>query len=152
MQGVPGAVDTASGFAVWDAGWMIMIIVGCWALLTATRLTRGEEDAGRAELVLCRPVAARQALAANLATLAVAAAGVGVAAALPFIVLGEPVGGAVLWGPGWRRVRRCDAALGALVAQVIEPRRRAVSVGLGLLAAAFVLRVVANSADGRRGC
>ena len=41
------------------------------------------------------------------------------------------------------------AALAMLVAQVVEPRRRAVSVGLGLLAAAFVVRVVANSADRR---
>ena len=41
------------------------------------------------------------------------------------------------------------AALGALVAQVVEPRRRAVSAGLGLITAAFLLRVVANSADGR---
>jgi ABC-2 type transport system permease protein len=35
------------------------------------------------------------------------------------------------------------------VAQAVAPRRAAVSVGLGLLAAAFVVRVVANSADGR---
>ena len=68
MQGVPGAVDTAGGFAVWDGGWMLMIIVGCWALLTATRLTRGEEDSGRAELVLSQPLTARQALGAHLAS------------------------------------------------------------------------------------
>ena len=24
LQGVPGAVDTAGGFAVWDGGWMLM--------------------------------------------------------------------------------------------------------------------------------
>ena len=90
MQGVPGAVDTAGGFAVWDGGWMLMIIAACWALLTATRLTRGEEDAGRAELVLARPLTARRMLGAHLATMGAAAAGVGVAAALPFVVLGEP--------------------------------------------------------------
>ena len=149
MQGVPGGVDTAGGFAVWDGGWMLMIIVGCWALLTATRLTRGEEDSGRAELVLSRPLTARQALGAHLATLGAAAAGVGVAAALPLIVLGEPRAAAVLWGLGLGALCAVAAALGTLVAQVVEPRRRAVSVGLGLLAAAFVVRVVANSADRR---
>ena len=149
MQGVPGAVDTAGGFAVWDGGWMLMIIVACWALLTSTRLTRGEEDAGRAELVLSRPLTAPQAVRAHLASMGAAAAGVGVAAALPFIVLGEPAAAAALWGLGLAALCAVAAALGTLVAQVVEPRRRAVSVGLGLLAAAFVVRVVANSADRR---
>jgi ABC-2 type transport system permease protein len=149
MQGVPAGVDTAGGFAVWDGGWMLMIIVACWALLTAARLTRGEEDSGRAELMLCRPLTTRQALGANLAAMGTAAAGVGLAAAGAFIVVGEPAAGAVLWGAGLGVLCAVAAALGALVAQVVEPRRRAVSVGLGLLAAAFVLRVVANSADRR---
>ncbi len=149
MQGVPGAVDTAGGFAVWDGGWMLMIIAACWALLTATRLTRGEEDAGRAELVLARPLTARRMLGAHLATMSAAAAGVGVAAALPFVVLGEPADGAVLWGVGLGALCAMAAALAMVVAQVVEPRRRAVSVGLGLLAAAFIVRVVANSADRR---
>ena len=149
MQGVPGAVDTAGGFAVWDGGWMLGLIVSCWALLTATRLTRGEEDSGRAELVLCRPLTARQALVGQLAALGTAAAGVAVAAAVPFILLGEPAGAAVLWGLGLAGLCAVAAALGTLVAQVIEPRRRAVSAGLALFAAAFVLRVVANSADRR---
>jgi ABC-2 type transport system permease protein len=149
MQGLPGAVDTAGGFAVWDGGWMLMLIVGSWALLTVARLTRGEEDSGRAELVLSRPVTARQALVANLSTMLVASIGTGLAAALPFIVLGEPVGGALLWGAGLGAFTAVTAALGALVAQIVEPRRRVISAGLGLVAAAFLLRVVANSADNR---
>jgi ABC-2 type transport system permease protein len=149
MQGVPGAVDTAGGFAVWDGGWMLMLIVGCWALLTATRLTRGEEDTGRAELVLCLPLTPRQALLAHLGAMGVAAGGIALAAVLPFVLLGEPVASALLWGVGLGGLGAVAAALGTLVAQTVEPRRRAVSVGLGLLAAAFVLRVVANSADER---
>jgi ABC-2 type transport system permease protein len=149
MQGVPGAVDTAGGFAVWDGGWMLAVIVGCWAMLTATRLTRGEEDAGRAELLLSRPLTPRQTLAVHLAAMGSAAAGVGIATTLPFVLLGEPAAGAMLWGSGLGGLCAVAAALGTLVAQVAEPRRRAVSLGLGLLAAAFVLRVVGNSADRR---
>jgi ABC-2 type transport system permease protein len=149
MQGVPSAVDTAGGFAAWDAGWMLMVIVASWALLTVTRLTRGEEDSGRVELVLSRPLTARQALAAHLSTMAVAVTGIALADALPFIVLGEPVGGALLWGAGLGAFASVATALGALIAQVAEPRRRVISVGFGLIAAAFLLRVVANSADSR---
>jgi len=149
MQGVPGAVYTACGFAVWDGGWMVTLIVACWSLLTATRLTRGEEDSGRAELLLVRPVTARQVLGAHLVALGVASVGTGAAGALPFVLLGEPVAGALVWGAGLATLCGVAAGLGVLVAQVVEPRRRAVSWGLGLLAAAFVLRVVANSADRR---
>lgn len=149
IQGVPGAVDTAGGFAVWDGGWMLMLIAGCWALLTATRLTRGEEDCGRAELVLSRPLTARQALGANLGTLGAASGGIALAAAAPLVVLGEPVPGSLLWGAGLGAFAAVSAALGALVGQLVEPRRRANATGLGLLAAAFLLRVVANSADSR---
>lgn len=149
LQGVPSGVDTAGGFAVWDGGWMLAIIVSCWALLTATKLTRGEEDAGRTELVLSRPLTARQALAAHLAVTGAAAVVVGVSAALPFIVLGEPAADAILWGLGLGALCAVATSLGALVAQLLDPRRRAVSAGLGLLAVAFVVRVIANSADRR---
>lgn len=150
MQGVPGAVDTAGGFVVWDGGWLLMIIVACWAVLTTTRLTRGEEDAGRAELVLARPLTTRQALGAHLAAMATAAAGVAVVGALPFLVLGEPAAGALVWGGGLALLCAATAALAALVAQAVQPRRRAVTGCLALLAAAFLVRVVANSADERR--
>lgn len=149
MQGDPGASDTPGGYAVWDGGWMLMIIVGAWALLTVTRLTRGEEDTGRAELVLSRPLTARTQLGGTLAALSLSALGLAVTAALPFVVLGEPVEGAFVWGAGLAAFGLVMGALGALVAQVVEPRRRAVSVGLALLAAAYLLRVVANSADER---
>lgn len=149
LQGVPGGVDTAGGFAVWDGGWMLMLIVGCWAVLTATRLARGEEDSGRAELVLSRPLTAPQTLAAHLVTLAGGGCAVALAAALPVVVLGEPVPGAVVWGLGLGLMCTAFSAASALVAQLVEPRRWATGVGLGLLAVTFVLRLVANSADRR---
>lgn len=149
LQGSPGHVDTAGGFAVWDGGWMVMLIVGCWTLLTAMRLTRGEDDSGRADLALCRPVTANELLRAHLAAMGVAAAGIAAAAAAPFVVLGEPVAGAVIWGLGLAGFATIGATTGALLAQVFAPRGHAAASGLGLLAAAFVLRLVANSADNR---
>jgi ABC-2 type transport system permease protein len=150
MQGVPRAIDTAAGFAVWDGGWMLSLILACWAVLTATRLTRGEEDSGRAELLLSRPITPAAALRASYAALGIALVGVGGAAALPFVLLGEPVAGAVLWGAGLAAFGAVMAALGAVCAQVVEPRRRAVSLGLAVTTVAFLVRIAANSAD-RRG-
>jgi ABC-2 type transport system permease protein len=150
MQGVPRAIDTAAGFAVWDGGWMLSLILACWAVLTATRLTRSEEDIGRAELMLSRPITPGTALRATYGALGLALAGVGAAAALPFVLLGEPVAGAVLWGAGLAAFGAVMAALGAVCAQAVEPRRRAVSVALALTAVVFLVRIAANSAD-RRG-
>jgi ABC-2 type transport system permease protein len=149
MQGIPGRIDTAGGFAVWDGGWMVMLVVACWATLAAVRLTRGEEDAGRAELVLSRPLTARDALAANLLVMAVTAAGVGAFGALPFLVLGEPVAGAIAWAVGLALFTVVAATMGTFVAQIFAPRRRATAVGLALVAVAYLLRAVANSAHSR---
>jgi ABC-2 type transport system permease protein len=149
LQGVPGNADTAGGFAVWDAGWMILLIVAVWSALTITRLTRGEEDSGRAELAFSRPVTTAQSLVAGLSAMAIGLAGMAGAVALPLVVLGEPVAGALLWGAGLAGFGAVVTTVGAAVAQLVEPRRRAASVALGLVAVAFLLRVVANSADDR---
>ena len=58
MNGVPRALDTAGGFTVWDGGWMMQIIIAVWAVLTTSRLLRGEEDLDRTDLVLATPVRA----------------------------------------------------------------------------------------------
>jgi len=149
MQGDPGSVDTIGGFAVWDAGWMLFIIVASWALLTVTRLTRGEEDAGRADVVLSRPLTAQAQQRAALTTMLLCSLGLGVAAAVPFLLLGEGLAGTLIWGTGVAAFTMLMSSLGALVAQLVEPRRRAVSVGFALLVAAYLVRVVANSAEER---
>jgi len=60
LQGIPHAVETVGGFVVWDGGWFLEAIVGVWALLTTSRLLRGEEDSGRAEYPLSGPVSGLQ--------------------------------------------------------------------------------------------
>jgi ABC-2 type transport system permease protein len=149
LQGVPGNADTAGGFAVWDGGWMILLVVAVWSVLTVTRLTRGEEDSGRAELVLSRPVTTAQSIVAGFSAMAVGLVGMAVAVGLPLVVLGEPLAGALLWGAGLAGFGAVVTTVGAAVAQLVEPRRRAASVALGLVAVGFLLRVVANSADDR---
>ena len=52
INGAPHALDTAGGFAVWDAGWIWQLILAVWAILTVTRFLRGDEDVDRIDLVL----------------------------------------------------------------------------------------------------
>ena len=43
----PSGVETLGGFVVWDAGLYLTLILGAWALTAATRVLRGDEEAGR---------------------------------------------------------------------------------------------------------
>jgi len=42
----------AGGFTVWRVGTVLAVLLGTWAGLATVRVTRGEEDAGRWELLL----------------------------------------------------------------------------------------------------
>ncbi|MEV0293522.1 hypothetical protein [Nocardia sp. NPDC050710] len=52
LFGTPRALDDPGGFTVWRTGTPVLVLSGVWALLAATRVTRGEEDAGRWDLLL----------------------------------------------------------------------------------------------------
>ena len=46
------ALNDPGGFTVWRTGTPLLVLASVWILLTATRITRGEEDAGRWDLLL----------------------------------------------------------------------------------------------------
>ena len=52
LFGPPVALDDAGGFTVWRTGLPLLVLASVWILLAATRITRGEEDAGRFDLLL----------------------------------------------------------------------------------------------------
>ena len=87
LFGPPVALDDAGGFTVWRTGTPVLILASIWILLTATRITRGEEDAGRLDLLLTGrlrmvDVALRSmAVLAGSALVISAAVGVGLVAA-----------------------------------------------------------------------
>ncbi len=149
MQGVPHAVDTVGGFVVWDAGWILQVIVAVWALVVTVRVLRGDEETGRSELVLTGPIRAGRALLAQLAVLVLACLVVGVTIGLAFSLAGAAVHGALLFGAGVAGVASFFVAAAAVSAQVFVARSRAVSTSAFLLGAAVLLRMVANSADSR---
>lgn len=151
LQGEPRAVDTVGGFVVWDAGWFLALVVSVWAVLATTRLARGEEDDGRADVVLSRPVLRRDLLLAQLAAVGGGAVAFGAAASAALLALGLPAGGSLLFGAGLAGAGLTSAATGALAAQLLDVRRRAVAAGIAVVGAGYALRMVAHSADSRAG-
>jgi ABC-2 type transport system permease protein len=149
LQGPPRAVDTVGGFVVWDAGWLLALLVGFWSLLVTTRLLRAEEDKGHADLVLARPIPPTLLLQAQLLVVGLCLLGFGAAVAVTLVLLGTPAAGAALLGAGLAGVGVTVAAASAVAAQLFEVRRKAVSAASGLLGLAFVLRMVGNSQPDR---
>lgn len=149
MQGVPAGLDTAGGFTVWDGGWFMQLIVSVFALLTTTRLLRGEEDAERSDLILSGPVRPRYHTGAAVAVIAGSVVLIGAAAAAALGLSGQDPLGAVLFGIGLAGVGATFAAIAAVMCQLVDVRRRAAGFTAVTLAAAYVLRMFANSSDGR---
>lgn len=148
LQGIPYSSETGA-LVAWDAGWVMSLIVGTWAITTTARILRGDEDAGRAEIVLARPVRASHLLLGQVATLLTACTVVGLAAGLGLAASGAPVTGSLLFGASLWAVAAAFVGLTVLTSQVFDSRSRALGAGAALLGTALVLRMVANSADSR---
>ena len=52
INGPAHRIQTVAGYTVWKSFMFLMVLGAVWGLLTSTRLLRGEEDAGRWELLL----------------------------------------------------------------------------------------------------
>lgn len=149
LQGIPHALDTAGGYTAWDAGWVLAAIFGVWAVLVTTRLLRGEEETGRAELTLAVPARLARVTAVQMLVLAGAAALAGAATAGTMAALGTGVAGSLLFGLGVTGFAATFIGAGAVSAQLFLLRRRAVGAATAALGLAYLTRMIANSSDGR---
>ena len=144
-------LQTVAGYTEWKCFMMLVLVVGVWGLLTGTRLLRGEEEAGRWEILLAGRTNRRRATASALAGL-----GLGLAALFTVASLGTVL--------AWRSHRigiapsaavffvlavSCSAAvflaLGALASEIAPTRRQAATYAGGALGLSFVVRMVADT-------
>ena len=149
MQGVPVALDTPGGFAVWDGGWVIQVILAVWAILTTTRLLRGEEDLERTDLLLAGPVHASTSTTVVLSVLGGIVLLLGAAVAIAMAIGGTGIVASALFGTALVGVTATFIATAAITSQLVDVRRRAAALAAGVLAVAYVLRMIGNSTDPR---
>ncbi|RKN40286.1 ABC transporter permease [Micromonospora endolithica] len=144
LFGEPVALDTPGGFAVWRTGTVLAVLVSVWGLLAATRITRGEEEGGRWDLVLAGPLGlpavVRRHLAVLLAAMAVVATGVTGA----LLAAGTPPVGAVLHGAGIALAGMFAVAVATLAAQVFPTRSGASGAATAVLGLALLARMVGD--------
>ncbi|RZQ64582.1 polyketide antibiotic transporter [Amycolatopsis suaedae] len=144
LFGPPVALDDPGGFTVWRTAIPVQVLCAVWALLAATRLTRGEEETGRADLLLAGRLHRADLTIRGL--LAVTAAAVVIAAAVAgaLIVTGTATAGALIHAGGILGITLTFACGGALAAQVVPSRAAATGLTVAVLGATALARMLAD--------
>ncbi|WP_338674309.1 hypothetical protein V1460_15530 [Streptomyces sp. SCSIO 30461] len=144
MFGEPVALGDAGGFAVWRTGTALAVVLAVWGLLAATRITRGEEDAGRWDVLLGGRVAVKTVVARHIAVLMVASLFVGAAAFVGLVAAGATAGGAAAHGVGLALCGVFFAAVGTMTAQVCATRSSASGAAVAVLGISMLLKMIGD--------
>lgn len=149
IAGPATGVDTIGGFVVWDAGLYLTLILGAWALTMTTRVLRGDEGAGRTDLLLVGPTRPDRVLLTQYLVLLLACLTVGLTISAALALSGAALTGSLLFGLAIAGYCGVLVGLAGLAAQVFSTRMGALSASGATLAVLILLRMVANSADSR---
>lgn len=147
-------LDTIQGEVTWRIFGLLIIVGAIWGLLAATRLLRGEEEAGRWELLLVgrtsRGHATAQAITGLVAgwvvlwaTTAAFTIAAGTRHAAEFAVSSSLFYATALTASGLMFL-----VVGAVAAQLVSTRRQANALAAGVFGVAFTIRMVADAVDG----
>ena len=147
-------IGTVAGFTAWRSLGVLSIVGGVWGVLTGTRLMRGEEDAGRWELLLVGHTTRRGAAAKALVGLAVGLLTLwGITAIITSVVgragsVGIAAGPSLFLSLALVSSAAIFLALGALASQLAPTRRQAAGYAAGVLGVSYALRMIADSGTG----
>ncbi|WP_230596529.1 MULTISPECIES: ABC transporter permease [Nocardiaceae] len=131
----------------WRSG-AVLALVPLAAILTVVRHTRGEEDAGRTELIGSTAVGRYAGLAAAIALAGIGVAATGALSAISLAAFGLPVAGSLAYGASVAVVGLVFVGCGAVAAQVASGARAARGYALGVLAVAFAARAIGDAGSG----
>lgn len=148
FNGPDQALDTIGGQVAFQVGAFGLVMVGLMSLLLVGRLTRGEEDSGRLELVRAMPVGRHAPLVAGLSVVAGAQLVLGALVALVLVQQELPITGSLLLGTSFAAFGLTFVGITATTAQVTENPRVASGMAGGILGAAFALRAVGDVRGG----
>ncbi len=148
FYGEPHDLLTVGGYTAWRVGGTLALVAAFWALLATTGKLRGEEESGRSELVLSGAVGRGANYAAALTATAVEALALGAALWLGLVAGGLAAGPSAVLALAVISVVPGFAGVGAVLSQLTGTRRAALELGAAGFAAAFALRVIADTVSG----
>jgi ABC-2 type transport system permease protein len=144
LFGPPVALDDPGGFTVWRTGLPVLVLASVWILLAATRITRGEEDAGRLDLLLAGRLRMVDVMRRALAAVAGSALLISAAVGAGLVAAGTNTVGAVIYATAILGVTLTFATAAVFAAQIMPTRSAAIGVTVGLLGVGLMLRMLAD--------
>jgi ABC-2 type transport system permease protein len=148
FNGPPQALDTLGGQVAFQTGTFGLILMGLMSVFMLGRMTRGEEEAGRAELVRSLAVGRHSLPASALLTVGAIDIVTGALVTLSLLALDLPAAGSVAFGLSFALFGVLFAALTAVLAQITENTRVVYGIAGVVLGAAFLLRAIGDVGDG----
>jgi ABC-2 type transport system permease protein len=148
FNGAPQGLNTVGGQVAFQFGAMGLVLVALMSIFMVGRLTRGEEEAGRLEVVRSLPVGIHANTLAAALTVTAMNLIVGALIAAVLIAQGLPLAGSVVFGASFILVGLVFGGVALLVAQVTESTRVVYGAAGAVLGAAYVLRAVGDIGDG----
>jgi ABC-2 type transport system permease protein len=144
LSGPPVALDDPGGFTVWRTGTPLAVLASVWIMLAATRITRGDEDGRRWDLLLAGRLRMADVVFRCLAALVGSATLIGVAVAAGLLAVRTEPTGAVIHAAGVTCIALTFATTALLAAQVMPSRSGATGLTVAALGISLLLRMIAD--------
>lgn len=148
LSGPPTALDTIGGITVYEINTTALVATALMAVFGVVRHTRGEEEAGRTELVRSAVTGRHSTLMAAAVVLGAASLLLGALVGLAFVGVGLEASSAALYAATVAGTGLAFTAVGACAAQVTSSARGALGISSAVVAGAFVLRGLGDVGDG----
>jgi polyether ionophore transport system permease protein len=146
-------LGTVTGYTAWKSLGILSVLGAVWALLLSTKLMRGEEDAGRWELLLAGQTTRRRAAAQALSGLGIGLFALIILTAIGTVIIGHTsrvhftTSAGIFFAMSVTSGAAMFMAAGALASQLAASRRQAAACCGGALGLFFALRMVADASS-----
>lgn len=138
--------NSLGALTAWRDATLLSIGAGLLSIFVVVRHTRADEETGRLELIGATVVGRHAALACALTVAVTANLLIAVIMAAAAIAFGLPAVGSIAFVAGIAGSGLVFAGIAAVTAQLAQTARSARGLAIGVLAAAFLLRAVGDSA------
>lgn len=148
FNGPAQGLDTLGGEIAFQVGALAMVAVALMSIFMMGRLTRGDEEAGRLELIRSLPVGIHAPALAPLIVIVAMNAVVGVLTSVSLLAEGLPTAGSLVLGASFAVVGLFFTGVALVAAQITQNTRVVYGSSGAVLALAFLLRMVGDIGDG----
>jgi ABC-2 type transport system permease protein len=138
--------NSLGSLIIWKAGLFCAVAAALLAIFAVIRHTRGDEEAGRLELLGATVVGRYAATAASVAETFGACVLIGLLIAVVQVLFGLPAAGSLALGAAVALTGWMFAAVAAVCAQLTESARTARGMAIAVLGLSYLLRAVGDPA------